>query len=283
MTLNSTDMTNRYTVITGASDGIGLETAKALAARGIDLTLLVRSMERGEQAARAIRAEGDADVDVLRCDLMDLGSVRAAAAELVDRGRPVDVLLNNAGATFSEYGESPEGVERTMAVNHVGHFVLTHHLMPVLEAGGGARVVNVASDAHYRGTVDPDDVNRADDYTVFGHYCNSKQANVLFTKALARRAADRGITTYALHPGLVRTRIGNKAETWWHGLLWSVFSAFGRGPGKGAETSVFLATADDVGAESGSYFADKTAKRPYGKTLDEDLQDRFWMWSMSYV
>lgn len=278
-----TDMTDRYIVITGASDGIGLETAKALAARGIDLTLLVRSIERGEEAARTIRTEGDVSVDCVHCDLLDLDSVRTAARTVVERGRSIDVLINNAGASFSDYGESPEGVERTMAVNHVGHFVLTHHLMPMLEADGGARVVNVASDAHYRGTVDPDDVNRADDYTVFGHYCNSKQANVLFTKALARKAADRGITSYALHPGLVRTRIGNKAETWWHGLLWSVFSAFGRSSSKGAETSVFLATADDVGGESGSYFADKTAKRPYGKTLDEDLQDRFWTWSMSYV
>ena len=276
-------MTNRYTVITGASDGIGLETARELAARGVDLTLLVRSMDRGEAAAEAIRTAGDVDVDIVHCDLLDLNGVRAAARTLVERGRSIDVLINNAGASFSDYGESPEGIERTMAVNHVGHFVLTHHLMPVLEADRGARVLNVASDAHYRGTVDPDDVNRADDYTVFGHYCNSKQANVLFTKALARKAADRGITSYALHPGLVRTGIGNKAETWWHGVLWSVFSAFGRSPGKGAETSVFLATTDDVGADSGSYLADKTAKRPYGKTLDEDLQDRFWTWSMSYV
>ncbi|MFV8816976.1 oxidoreductase [Haliea sp. E17] len=199
----------RVAIVTGASSGIGLETARALAGKGAGVTLGVRDREKGNRAADAIRASHPgAQVAVQHLDLADLASVRAFADTFQGEHRRLDLLINNAGVMMCPFATTRDGFEIQFGTNHLGHFALTGHLLPLLRATGDSRVVNVSSLAHWRGNLDFDDINwqrRA--YDSSQAYCDSKLANLLFTLQLAQKmeaSGDNPMVT-AAHPGWTRT------------------------------------------------------------------------------
>ena len=196
--------------MTGATSGLGLATARRLAALGATVVLHGRDPARCEAAAAALARDGAA-VDWLVADLGDQRQVRALATAAQERHARLDVLVNNAGATFPRRALTPEGVERTLAVNHLAPFLLTTLLLDLLRASAPARVVNVASVAHEHGRLDLDDLAMERGYRPFAAYSRSKLANVLFTRELARRLEGTGVTVNAVHPGLVRTALMDRS------------------------------------------------------------------------
>src|SRR5512139_483535 len=192
-------MTNRVCLVTGATSGIGRATALALAGQGAELVLLGRDRARGEETAAAARAAGAAAVDLLVADLACQAEVRRAAAEFLASGRPLHVLINNAGAVNLRRTLTPDGIETTFAVNHLAYFLLTTLLLERLRASAPARIVNVASEAHRFGTLDFDDLQNGRRYRVMSVYGQSKLANILFTAELAHRLAGSGVTANSLH------------------------------------------------------------------------------------
>src|SRR5690242_531586 len=203
MSANSGELSGRTFLITGGNTGIGLATATGLAGRGGKVFVACRSAEKGRAAVAGIASgTGNDAVAFLPLDLSDLASVRACADEFLARGEPLHVLINNAGVGGAR-GLSKDGFELTFGINHVGHFALTAALLDRLAASAPARVVTVSSDAHYQAPgIDFEAVRRPTaSRTGLREYAVSKLGNVLFSQELARRAAGRGITTYALHPG----------------------------------------------------------------------------------
>jgi len=208
-TADMPDQTGRTVVVTGGNSGLGFETCKAFAERGATVVLASRDEERGRAAAARLPGR----VDVLRLDLADLDSVRVFAAELVGRGAPVDVLVNNAGIGMSARSLTAQGVESQFGVNHLGHFALTGLLLPLLRRGTGARVVTVSSNAYRHGRIDFDDLSGARRYRAHTFYEQSKFANVVFALDLDRRlrAAGVPVASLAAHPGVARTNLPNSS------------------------------------------------------------------------
>jgi NAD(P)-dependent dehydrogenase (short-subunit alcohol dehydrogenase family) len=201
-------MRDQVCVITGSNSGIGKETARALTRMGAAVVLVCRDPERGGAARDELAAEGGGPVTLHVADLANLASVRAAAAAIAGQHDHVDVLINNAGIYLPRRIETVDGHEATLQINHLGHFVLTLRLMPLLRAAGagaagGARVISLASEAHRGGRMDFDDLQLTRGYAGFKAYSRWKLGNILFTRALARRLEGTGITANCLHPGVI--------------------------------------------------------------------------------
>ena len=248
-------------LVTGATSGIGKVTATALARQGAHVVLLARSAEKAAAAQREIQAAaGHGRVDVLLADLADLAQVRRAAAEFAARYPRLDVLVNNAGLIFgAERQLSADGYELGLATNHLGPFLLTALLLSSLRASPAGRVVNVASTAHKFARPNLADPQSEHGYGAMRVYGNTKLYNIMFTQELARRLRAHGIgnvTTNALHPGVVATGFGSSAGGWL-GQLTQLARPFMLSAEKGAETSIFLASAPEVAAVSGGYFVKK--------------------------
>jgi retinol dehydrogenase-12 len=260
-------------LVTGGNTGIGRATAEGLAAGGGRVWLACRSVAKGEEAAAAIRgATGSSSVSVLPLDLADLDSVRSGAAAFLALGEPLNVLVNNAGVA-GVHGLSRQGFELTFGVNHLGHFLLTSLLLEHLTASGPARVVTVASDAHYsaRGIDFAALRRRARHVTGLPEYAVSKLCNVLFSQELARRTAGTGVTTYALHPGVV-------ASDMWRRVPWPVRPLVTRrlmSVADGAKTSLYCATSPEVAQASGLFY-DRCAERPASSVATPELGLRLW-------
>jgi len=274
------DLAGRTFLVTGANTGIGLATARGLAGRGGRVFVASRSAEKGSAAVADLRAStGNSSVFFLPLDLADLDSVRACAASFLDRGEPLHVLVNNAGVA-GRRGLTKQGFELTFGVNHLGHFVLTGLLLDCLSASGAARVVTVASDAHYsaRG-IDWDALRRSTrSFTGMREYAVSKLANVLFSLELARRTAGTGVSTYALHPGVVASDI-------WRRVPWPVRPLMERRMltvSQGAETSLYCAASPDVAAESGLFY-DKCAVREPSAVATPALAASLWQRSEEWA
>lgn len=242
----------KTTVITGATSGIGKETALALAKKGHALYLLVRDMEKGEAARKEIiAATNNQDIFIVHCDLADLKTVKAAADILEAKLFAINVLINNAGGVFPTRQLSADGVEMTFAANHLGHFVLTLNLMPLLEKGQ-ARIINVSSEAHKTGRIDFEDLMSEKAYSPMRVYGKAKLFNILFTKSLADLYKNKGITAFALHPGIVKTAFG-KGLGGFGKLMLLLARPFMITPQQGAQTSVYLATAKKLDDKSGQF------------------------------
>jgi len=272
------DMTGRTCLITGATSGIGRAAALALAGLGASLVLVGRSRERGERVVAEIeRATGNHDVALLLADLSSQADVRQLAKEFLAAGRPLHVLLNNAGVVNLRRETSVDGVETTFAVNHLAYFLLTLLLLPRLKESAPARIVNVASDAHAQagGRLDFEDLESRKRYSMMRVYGKSKLANILFTRELARRLEGTGVTANCLHPGFVGSNFA-KNNGAIAGLAMTLLRPFARTPEKGAETAVYLASSPEVAGVSGKYFVDCRPRQPKDFARNDDDARRLW-------
>jgi NAD(P)-dependent dehydrogenase (short-subunit alcohol dehydrogenase family) len=269
-------MAIKTTVITGATSGIGRETALALAKKDQALWMLVRNVMKGERLKEEIIATtGNKDIHVIKCDLSDLQSVREAADELKSKLDAVNVLINNAGGIFPKKELNKDGYEMTFVTNHLGHFLLTLSIAQLLEKGQ-ARVINVSSDAYKWGDADFDDIQwQQHKYSASKAYGRSKLFNIYFTKALAEKYADKGITSFALHPGVVRTEFGAGVTGFKKILLW-LAKPFMISPEKGAQTSIWLATEPGIEAKSSQYFIKCQLAKSSILSWSEDNRNKLW-------
>lgn len=270
-------MQGKVCVITGATSGIGLVAAEALAAKGARLILVGRDRARGELALARIRAAvPGAAVSLRHADLSRLSEMNRLAAEIAEQEPRIDVLVNNAGALFSERSVTEDGLERTFALNHMAYFVLANRLKERLVAAAPARIVNVASDAHRgAGALDFTDLQAERHYRGFKVYSRSKLANILFTRELARRLQGTGVTANCLHPGFVASRFGdNNPGLFRLGL--GVAKLFAISPEKGAETIIYLASSPEVAAVTGGYFYKCRPATPTAKARDDAAARRLW-------
>ncbi len=248
------DLAGKTCVITGATSGIGLAAAEALARTGARLVLVGRDRAKGEAALARLRGVRRAcEASVLYADLARLDAVRGLAAQLALLPR-IDVLINNAGAIFRRRAETPDGLERTFAVNHMGYYLLTRLLLPRLNESAPARIVNVASGAHRGARLDFVDLQMARDFDGWTAYRRSKLCNILFTRELARRLAGSGVTANCLHPGFVATGFGDNTDGWFRASLALGKRLLAISPARGAETVSYLASSPDVASVSGLYF-----------------------------
>lgn len=271
-------MAGRVCAITGASSGLGLETARALAGMGATVALLCRSTERGEVArAQISAATGNADLHVVACDHANLDSVRDAAGELLARFDALHVLVHNTGLMLMQRRITVDGLEETFQVNHLSAFALTALLRERLAASAPARVITVSSIAHRAAQLDFDDLQSERLYDGFYVYARSKLANVLFTYELARRLEGSGVTANTLHPGLVRTGFGHNNGRSARALMTlSQLPPLATTPRRGARTQVWLASSDAVEGVSGRYFARRRERRSSRISYDRDAQRRLW-------
>jgi NAD(P)-dependent dehydrogenase (short-subunit alcohol dehydrogenase family) len=270
-------MQGKHIAITGPTAGIGRYTALELASRGAELTLFCRNPDKAKYLRGDIIAAGGKPARVILMDMASLDSVRNAAAEFMELGLPLDVLLNNAGVVNTRRRESVDGFEETLAVNHFAPFLLTGLLLPALQKAPSARIVNVASHAHtFVKGMGFDDMQAESGYKTFREYGRSKLANILFTRSLAGRLQGTGITVNSLHPGAVATSLGTNNEGMLSRLLPMLLKPFFRTPEKGAATSIFLCCEDSVGATSGGYFANCKPATPKPWALDDEAAQRLW-------
>ncbi|WP_310393498.1 SDR family NAD(P)-dependent oxidoreductase [Hymenobacter sp.] len=258
------DLQQQIILVTGATSGIGKVTATELAKMGAHVVLLARNADKAAATQREIQAAAGHDrVDVLLADLADLSQVRRAAAEFAARYPRLDVLVNNAGLIFGAARQlSPDGYELGLATNHLGPFLLTALLLDQLRASPAARVVNVASMAYKFAKPNLADAQSARSYSALRVYGNTKLYNIMFTQELARRLRAHGVanvTTNAVHPGAVASNFGDSAGGWL-GTLTQLARPLMLSVEKGAETSIFLASAPEAAAVSGGYFAKKRAE-----------------------
>ena len=264
-------MKGRVCLVTGANSGIGLATAAELAKRGASVVMACRDRSRGEAAVKLVRETAGAEPELLLLDLGSLASVRSAAETFKRSHDRLHVLVNNAGVWSSSRRLSADGLELTFAVNHLGHFLLTHLLLDVLQAGAPSRIVNVSSNLHYGASIDFGDLQLEKGYGGQRAYGRSKLANVLFTRELARRLPP-GITANAVHPGVIATNLVRDLP-WVVRAAWNALTADAV---RGAAPSVRLACEGDVEGRSGFYFDKLQEKAPSAAALDDAAARRLW-------
>lgn len=270
-------MNGKTCIITGATDGLGLEAAARLGAMGARLVLVGRNRDKGERALATLRARVPGVVAEMHyADLSRRREIERLVPELLRTAPRVDVLLNNAGAFFARRETTEDALERTFALNHMGYFLLTFGLSERLVASAPARIVNVASAAHLRATLDFDDLQCTKGYTGWLAYQRSKLCNILFTRELARRLAGTGVTANCLHPGFVATRFGdNNGGLFRFGIgLAKRFSAIP--VERGAETPVYVASSPEVDTITGRYFAECRKRAPSAPAQDDAAAARLW-------
>jgi NAD(P)-dependent dehydrogenase (short-subunit alcohol dehydrogenase family) len=267
---------SKLALVTGANAGLGRITALELARQGYEVVLLCRNRAKGEAAVADIqRKTRNERLHLIQCDLSSQADIRRAAAQIRARFPVLDVLVNNAGGLNGAYVETVDGLETTLAVNHLSVFLLTNLLLDSLKAAPAGRIVVLSSQAQAMGKIPWDNLNLKNDYSAWGAYCNSKLMNLLFAFALARRLKGTAVTVNAVHPGAVRTNFG-RTDGGFAGTLFRLFSWTMRSPEKGAETSIWLATSPDVAGVTGRYFSDRKPITAQSLASDEAAQERLW-------
>ena len=267
----------RQVLITGATNGIGLAAAEALASKGANVAIVGRSASRAKAAQSLVRARAapGAEVSTLLADLASQAAVRKLAADILARYGKLDVLVNNAGAMHTTRQVSADGIELTWAVNHLAPFLLTKLLLDRLKASAPSRVITTASDAHLGATISFDDLNAERSYRGFSRYKETKLANILFTSELARRLEGSNVTAHSFHPGLVASGFNRN-----NGLLMDMamllLRPISRNVQKGAETLVWLATSPDVASTTGRYYVDMQSRLPSPQAQDIAAARRLW-------
>ncbi len=270
-------MNGRTCLITGATDGIGKETAIGMAKNGYNLILIGRNEEKGKNVSDEIRKIADSiDIDFFTADLILMKEVSRVADEVCQKYDRIDVLINNVGAYFAFRDVTEEGFERTFALNHLGYFLMTKKLLPLVEKSDYKRIVNVSSSAHYGVSFEFDNLNGEKKYRGFRAYQKSKLANVMFTYELAKKVKDSGITANCLHPGFVASKFGNNNNFLWRGIIGFAKALTAINVKKGAKNSIYLACSDDVKDISGRFFSNCEVKKGSGKAKNEEHNQKLW-------
>ncbi|HXI15821.1 MAG TPA: SDR family oxidoreductase [Chloroflexota bacterium] len=274
------DMNGAVCLVTGATSGIGKETALALARLGATVVLHGRNRERGDVALAEIQDKtANANLHLLVADLASQRDVRQLAEDFRSKFDQLHVLVNNAGIVTNRRELTQDGIERTMAVNHLAPFLLTQLLLDVLKKTGNperlTRVITVASDAHRAGRTDFDDLTYARGFSGMRVYCDSKLANVLFTYELARRLAGTHVTATCIHPGAVGTSWGQGGGRLLS-LGWRLFGFLMLSPERGARPTIYAATSPDLNDVSGAYFTQKGLTRSSPASYDTEAARRLW-------
>ncbi|MDG6080204.1 SDR family NAD(P)-dependent oxidoreductase [Erythrobacter litoralis] len=297
------NLTGRTVLITGGYSGLGQETARAMAARGAHIIIAGRDTDKLRETQSKLANETGATIDTLACDLASLESVRKAADEAIERFEKIDLLINNAGVMACDFAHTKDGFERQFGVNHLGHFVLTNRLLPLLEKGERVRIVNLSSRGHHIAPVDFDDPNFKDrEYDKWRSYGQSKTANVLFAVALEERLSGRGMHAYALHPGGIQTNLGRHlSEQDMADLMERIrknAQASGEQPQgfktipQGAATTCWVATTPELEGTGGLYCEDchvadqddeSTTGGVRSYAIDSEKADRLWSLSEEMV
>ena len=262
---NNHHLSNKTILITGATDGIGKETARQLAMMDARVIIHGRNLEKAERVREEIIvAASNEKVEIMIADFSSLNQVRSLADQVLSTHEHLDVLINNAGVYTTKKAITPDGYEMTFAVNHLAHFLLTNLLHDRIKASAPARIITVSSSAHFDARFDIENLNAEKKFHGWGAYCISKLANLLFTFALARRLEKSGVTANSLHPGFINTNILGRDVP-------------GRKPvAEGAETPVYLASSNEVKDVSGQYFSQKQITPPSELSRDVALQEELW-------
>jgi NAD(P)-dependent dehydrogenase (short-subunit alcohol dehydrogenase family) len=267
-------MNGKVCVVTGATSGIGKAAAAALARQGAQVVLVGRDRGRAEAAAAEMGAASTVPPKVEIADLTSMEQVRALAGRLASLER-IDVLINNAGLVLGERRVTQDGFEHVFAVNHLAPFLLTNLLLPKLTGSAPARVITVTSDAHSAASLDLDDPSLEHGWNSWRSYANSKLANILFTRELARRLDGTGVTANCAHPGVVRTGFGRESRPLLRFGL-TLARPFLLSPERGADTIVYLASSPDVAGETGGYYVKRQRREPSAAARDDAAARKLW-------
>lgn len=276
-------LSEKNCLITGATSGIGKSTALALSKMGANIFFIARNINKSEELKNEITKISGKEPYAIIADLSSQNQVKQAAAEFKSLNKPLDVLLNNAGIMNTERRETEEGLEEVFSVNHLAYFTLTHLLIDEILKSSLKRVINVSSDAHrFLKSINFNDLQSENEYKMFIAYGQSKLANILFTKKLSSLYKQKGLTTNCLHPGFVSTSIGSQNENkpFFPWLIKLVSPLIAKTSDKGAETSIYLCSSEEVSNISGEYFIDcKKARTTKGANNAEDA-DKLWQISL---
>lgn len=282
--MTSNDMHGKIVMITGATGGIGKETARALQQMGAHVVIVGRNPQKTADVVAEMKAQNPSGGEVagMVADLSSLADIRRLAEEFKQKYERLDVLVNNAGAYFTQRKLSVDGLEMTFALNHLGYFYLTHLLLDTIKASAPARIVNVSSGAHAMGKINFDNLNSKGLFVGWTAYGTSKLMNILFTRELSRRLEGSRVTVNVLHPGFVATNFGHNGKGLWPQFVkWSQKRAIT--PEQGAQTSIYLASSPEVAGVSGAYFYKSEIVQPSKAALDDELAERLWDVSMKII
>jgi retinol dehydrogenase 12 len=269
-------------LITGATSGIGKAAALALARTGFQIIFIARNLQKAEYLVKQIKyVSVNTPVDFFIADLSSLGQVRRSAEAFIDRYHKLDVLINNAGVCLPQRRITEDGFEETFQVNYLSHFLLTCLLLEELKKVPEGRIINVSSALYKNGIFDELNLQSQKGFTPYGAYGDTKLFNILFTLELAERLKGTSITVNALHPGVVRTNFGSEL-TGYRKSLSTVFQPFFLSPEKGAETSVYLASSEEVKSVTGKYFDRCRIFDLESEFINETNQKILWEKSVKY-
>ena len=257
MTPKNDHMKNKICMVTGATSGIGFETAKALAQQSATVVIVGRNPQKGSNTVARIQKEtGNPSIEFMSADLSIQSQIHQLAQDYKSRYSRLDVLVNNAGAIFLKRQLSADGIEMTFATNHLSYFLLTHLLLDTLKNSAPSRIVNVSSDMQKNAHINFDDIEQEQKYSSFGAYGQSKLAIIMFTYELARRLRGTNVTVNAVHPGFAASNIG-KNNGWLGKIVVPMLRPFAISCDKAAETSIYLASSPEVENTTSKYFVRK--------------------------
>lgn len=274
-------MKDKIVIVTGANSGMGLATAATLADRGAVVVMLCRNEQRGREALQILSENAERKLELMLCDLGDFSSIRAFTYEFRGKYGKLDILVNNAGFISLDRQLTKDGLERQFGVNHVGHFLLTMELVDLIPKGG--RIVNVASGAHKTGNIHFEDIHLTRHFNVIKAYSQSKLANVLFTRELARRLKSREILVNCCHPGAVATNIGISRDTGFGKTITGMLKPFFQTPEEGAGTAIYLASSEEVSGITGEYFYKCRIAKSSKRSKDMELANRLFTFTEELV
>ncbi|MCS4434678.1 SDR family NAD(P)-dependent oxidoreductase [Aquiflexum gelatinilyticum] len=262
--------------ITGPTSGIGEVAFSKLTPYFNEVFLLARNESKANKLIQSLSSSDQKKVRFIYCDLADMASVVAAAKSILEKTSTLDVLINNAGGIFQNKEVTKDGFELGLSTNHLGHFLLTHNLMPILLNSKGAKVINVSSEGHRAAKVDFDDLNyEKKKFSSFVSYANVKLFNILFTKSLADKYGEKGLNAYALHPGVVKTNFG-KETSGVFSFFWKLASPFMITAEEGAKTTIFLAKTKIDSLKNGYYFKKSKPLKPSSEANSKKMRERLW-------